>query len=417
MLIAVAGIGFSAEKTVPSAAGNAGAEEKTSVPDDAAYKHLSTFMEALLLIRNMYPDTEKVSYEKLFQGAIRGMVHSLDPFSNYENAKAYKMTKEDTKGEFPGVGIVLTKNGSRFMVVSVLRNSPAQKAGLLPGDRLLEANGIKLGTQNLNECVGILKGPAGTKIKMKYYRPSKDLTKEITMERSVIQVSSVKGVGMLDGKIGYLRITNFTASTARDLDRALEKLTKDGMEGLIIDLRNNPGGLLNAGIEVSSRFLKKGKLVVSVEGRSAKTQKYESVDCKQYLELPVILLVNRNTASAAEILAGCLKDYHRGILVGEKTFGKGSVQSMLPLGDSGALRLTTAKYYTPGRLVIHGNGIEPNIRLETSPAETFEVAVHLNKQDDLPPKMSEKQYRDRALIRAAEILKGIQIYRKFTGKE
>lgn len=382
--------------------------KKTELP----YKSLSVFMEAIQLLREKYVDSGKTSYENLLRAAMRGMTQELDPFSNYEEPERFKTTIEDTRGKFPGIGIVLSAKNNAFEIVSVMEDAPAMKAGLRPGDVLLEVDGKDIRLLSLSECVKRIKGAPGTALKLKIYRPEGDLTKEFTITRAEIALTSVKAVGMIADKTGYLRITQFSASTAADVEKAVGKLRKDGAESLIIDVRNNPGGLLNSAVETLSRFLPEDKLAVSVEGRAEETIRHNTVSCWKDRDIPVVILVNENSASAAEILAACMQDYKRAILVGSKTFGKGSVQVLIPLSDGGALRITTAKYYTPSRRLIHGNGISPDITVNTTPAQSAAVARHLAVRGDKLPELRSGKYRDAQLERAIEILKGINIFRK-----
>lgn len=401
-------LAFSMLLSVSAAEKPAEKPKKAELP----YKSLSVFMEAIQLLREKYVDSGRTSYENLLRAAMRGMTQELDPFSNYEEPERFKSTMEDTRGKFPGIGIVLSAKNNAFEIVSVMEDAPAMKAGLRPGDALLEVDGKDTRMLSLSDCVKRIKGAPGTSLKLKIYRPEGDLTKEFTVTRAEIALTSVKAVGMISDKIGYLRITQFSASTAADMEKAVRALRKEGAEGLIIDVRNNPGGLLNSAVETLSRFLPEDKLVVSVEGRAEETVRHNTVNCWKDREIPVVILVNENSASAAEILAACMQDYKRAILVGAKTFGKGSVQVLVPLSDGGALRITTAKYYTPSRRLIHGNGVSPDIAVNTTPAQSAAIARHLAIRGDKLPELRSGKYRDAQLERAIEILKGINIFRK-----
>ena len=387
-------------------------KEKPEKKTDLPYKNLSIFMESLELLREKYVDPGKISYENLLRAAMRGMLQELDPFSTYEEPDRFRSTVEDTRGKFPGIGVVVTSKNNALEIVSVMEGSPAMKAGLQAGDIVMEIDGKDARPLSLTECVRRMKGPPDTLLKLKIYRPEGDQTREITVTRAEIAVSSVKAPSLIADRIAYLRISQFSATTAADVEKALKKLKKDGAEGLIIDLRNNPGGLLNSAVETISRFIPADKLVVSVEGRAEKTVRHNSVDCWKDPDLPLAVLVNENSASAAEILAACLQDYKRAVLVGSRTFGKGSVQVIIPLSDGGALRITTAKYYTPSRRLIHGNGVRPDIEVNTSPAQSAAIARHLVTRGEQPPLLQSGKYRDPQLARAIEILKGINIFRK-----
>lgn len=381
--------------------------------DPYLYKDIVFFLRALAIVRENYVDKEKVSDSKLLKAALRGMLQELDEFSMYEAPERFKAIREDTAGRFAGVGLTLSRRGNVVQVVSVIDGAPAQKAGLLPGDILTEVAGKPVAKMTFQECVSMLKGAPETKVKVKVYRRKTDAYQEFTLTREFIKIPSLRGVRIIDGEFGYLRITNFSNPTAADLDKALEEFAKKKVRGIVIDLRNNPGGLLNSAIEVCSRFLKKGELVVYTEGQSARAkQEFHAVDAKKYLDIPLVLLVNGNSASAAEIFSGCLQDHNRAVLLGTKTFGKGSVQTVIPLPDKGAMRLTTAKYYTPSRRVIHGRGITPDIIVPMTPASEAVLAMQLNVA---PGKVHMKNgggVKDVQLERALELLKGVNLFMK-----
>ncbi len=380
--------------------------------DEMPYKNLSIFMETIHLLREKYVDKDKTSYENLLRGAMRGMLEELDPFSTYERPEQFKSTIEDTRGKFPGIGVVITSKNNAVEIVSVMEDTPAMKAGLQPGDVIMEIDGENARRFSVSECVKRMKGKPGTVLKLKVYRPKSDKKIEFKITRAEINVTSVKAVGFIAEKTGYFRITQFSATTPADVEKALKKLKKAGAEVLIIDLRNNPGGLLKSAVEVISFFVPEDKLAVSVEGRAEKTIKHNTIKCWKDPEIPVALLVNENSASASEIFGACMQDYKRGVLVGSKTFGKGSVQVLIPLSDGGALRMTTAKYYTPSRRLIHGKGVKPDIVVNTTPAQTAAVAQHLAMQSDKLPKLRDGKYKDIQLERAIEVLKGVNIFRK-----
>ena len=396
----------------PLSSESATSRERSKKDEDLPYKNLSVFMESLMILRSKYVDEEKITYENLLRAAMRGMLQELDPFSTYEEPEAFQNTVEDSMGKFPGIGVVITERDDALEIISVMEESPAAKAGLRSGDLILEIDGKHTRMMYLDECVKRMKGAVGTKVKLKVYRRSSDATKDVEIERAVIAVPSVKGAGLVSGRIGYLRITQFTATTASDLDHALSMLKKSPLHGLIIDLRNNPGGLLTAAIETVSRFIEKGRPVVSIEGRAEKKVSHNAVGCPKDLELPIAILINENSASAAAIFAACMQDYKRAILVGTRSFGKGSVQVIIPLSDGGALRITTAKYYTPGRREIHERGVDPDIAVHTSPAGTAAIARHFSERGDQVPLVRDGKYRDVQLERAIEILKGVHIFRQ-----
>ena len=381
--------------------------------DPYLYKDIAFFLRALAIVRENYVDKEKVSDSKLLKAALRGMLQELDEFSMYEAPERFKAIREDTAGRFAGIGLTLSRRGNAVQVVSVVDGAPAQKAGLLPGDVLTEVAGKPVTKMTFQECVSMLKGAPGTKVTVKVYRRKTDAYQEFTLTREFIKIPSLRGVRIIDGEFGYLRITNFSNPTAADLDKALEEFAKKKVRGIVIDLRNNPGGLLNSAIEVCSRFLKKGELVVYTEGQSARAkQEFHAVDAKKYLDIPLVLLVNGNSASAAEIFSGCLQDHNRAVLLGTKTFGKGSVQTVIPLPDKGAMRLTTAKYYTPSRRVIHGRGITPDIIVPMTPASEAVLAMQLNVAPGEAHMKNGGGVKDVQLERALELLKGVNLFMK-----
>lgn len=381
--------------------------------DPYLYKDIAFFLRALAIVRENYVDKEKVSDSKLLKAALRGMLQELDEFSMYEAPERFKAIREDTAGRFTGIGLTLSRRGNAVQVVFVVDGAPAQKAGLLPGDVLTEVAGKPVTKMTFQECVSMLKGAPGTKVAVKVYRRKTDAYQEFTLTREFIKIPSLRGVRIIDGEFGYLRITNFSNPTAADLDKALEEFAKKKVRGIVIDLRNNPGGLLNSAIEVCSRFLKKGELVVYTEGQSARAkQEFHAVDAKKYLDIPLVLLVNGNSASAAEIFSGCLQDHNRAVLLGTKTFGKGSVQTVIPLPDKGAMRLTTAKYYTPSRRVIHGRGITPDIIVPMTPASEAVLAMQLNVAPGEVHMKNGGGVKDVQLERALELLKGVNLFMK-----
>lgn len=381
--------------------------------DPYLYKDIAFFLRALAIVRENYVDKEKVSDSKLLKAALRGMLQELDEFSMYEAPERFKAIREDTAGRFAGIGLTLSRRGNAVQVVSVVDGAPAQKAGLLPGDVLTEVAGKPVTKMTFQECVSMLKGAPGTKVAVKVYRRKTDAYQEFTLTREFIKIPSLRGVRIIDGEFGYLRITNFSNPTAADLDKALEEFAKKKVRGIVIDLRNNPGGLLNSAIEVCSRFLKKGELVVYTEGQSARAkQEFHAADAKKYLDIPLVLLVNGNSASAAEIFSGCLQDHNRAVLLGTKTFGKGSVQTVIPLPDKGAMRLTTAKYYTPSRRVIHGRGITPDIIVPMTPASEAVLAMQLNLAPGEVHMKNGGGVKDVQLERALELLKGVNLFMK-----
>ena len=296
-------------------------------------------------------------------------------------------------------------------MISAMEDTPGFKAGLHSGDIITDIDGEPIKSLQLNDCVKKLKGMPGTKISVTIYRRSDDSTKTFDIERAEIKVPSVKGANLVADKIGYIRLSQFSAPVAQELDNALEKLKDQHIKGLVLDLRNNPGGLLSSAIETASRFIPDDQVIVSTQGRNKDDrQEFKSVPCEKLTDVPMAVLVNENSASASEILAGCLKDHKRAVIIGQRTFGKAFIQSIVPLVDKGAVRFTTGKYYTPSGQLIHGEGIKPDIEISVSP----ETEMKLSRQTSLHPGVIKPEghgmIKDVQLERAVEILKGISVF-------
>jgi len=333
------------------------------------YRNMVNFTRVLEQVRQHYVDADKVFYPDLIDGALKGMLSRLDPHSEYMDPKRFQTMQTDTRGEFGGIGIVVSMRDGVLTIVSPMDDSPSAKAGLLSGDQIIAIKGKTTERITLPEAVELLRGPVGQKITFTVRRPSTNVRRDVTLARAIITVSTVRDINLkgefklIDEKykIGYLRVNQFGERTADELEAALRKLDAQRVKGLVIDLRDNPGGLLDQSVQVAEKFLPKGKLIVSTEGRNpSDTRRHLADSPTKVRSYPIIILVNRGSASASEIVAGCFKDYKRAELVGELTFGKGSVQSILQMQNGAALRLTTAKYYTPSHKQIHGRGVGPD---------------------------------------------------------
>ncbi len=397
----------------PDSATDSQATDGGKAKPETPYKDLTLFLRALQLAKDYYVDKDDATYQRLFRGAMKGMLQELDPFSIYEEPDRYKNTVAGSSGQFGGIGAVVTMRNDVLEIVSTMDDSPSFKAGVKAGDIIMEIDGKSLRRLDLGECVKMLKGPPGSVVSLKIYRRGDDSTKDFKLERAMISVSPVKNSKLLEGDIGYVRITQFSMKTAEELDAALRKLRQNAkLKGLVIDLRGNPGGLLDAAVKVCSRFLAKGELVVSTEGRKQEDKReYRSVACEKTLDLPIAILVNGYSASASEIVSGCLQDHKRAVIVGTRSFGKGLVQTVVPMPDGGAIRLTTAKYYTPKRQMIQGHGIDPDIKVEISRATEAAIAQEM-ANEGLPAKPGAKPPKDVQLERATEILKGVSLFRE-----
>lgn len=400
---------------------------------DSAYSNIDLFAQVLEKIRTEYVDGTNMTYHELVYSAIRGMVASLDPHSEFLDPADYQELQDDTEGQFGGLGLVVSLKNGYVTVISPMDDSPGFQAGILPDDRIVKVNGRSVAEMPLNErlddSVKLLRGKPGTTVEVSIVRPSNGVQKTFTLKRSVIVVNMVKDINgqklfpLGPDKIGYVRIAEFGDNTGDELQDALDKLKAQGMKALIIDLRDNPGGLLDEAVEVSQKFLPRGQLVVSTEGRDPRENSFLRAEGRgdQLKGEPIVVLVNLGTASAAEIVTGCLQDLHRAVVLGEKTFGKGSVQSIYPFPDGSALKLTTAKYYTPSHRVIHEHGITPDIVVPMTDEQEAALilkhspgglaALDLNQTN----RVQAEQIKDSQLDRAEDLLKGILIYSGLSG--
>ena len=387
--------------------------------EDNGYAQISIFAKALELIRQDYVDQNKTSYHDLINAAMKGMLSSLDPHSQFMDPDDFRDMQDDTRSRFNGLGIEVSMKNGLPTVIAAMEDTPAAKAGILSGDQILRINGISTERMDLQDAINVLRGPAGAKLMLTLLRPSTKEIKEYTLQRAEIKIQSVKGARLLDPeftgpfKIGYIRLVQFNEPTADELSKALDELQKQGMQALILDLRNNPGGLLNSAVDVSAQFLPPNTKVVSTQGRVASQQHDYSTSGakKERPNFPMVVLINEGSASGAEIVAGALKDLHRAVLVGETTFGKGSVQNVMQLPDGSAVRFTTAKYYTPSKQVIQGNGVTPNIRVAVT-AEQERSLSALRNSGNMKPEEEKSiiKARDPQMLRAIDALKGVMIY-------
>ena len=354
-----------------------------------SYEKLKTFSEILSLLEANY--VEKVDANQLIDGAIRGMLKTLDPHTSYLPPEAFTQMKVETSGRFGGLGIEITIKKGILTVVTPIEDTPAFKAGVKSGDRIIKIEDESTLDMTLSDAVERLRGKIGTEVNITIFREGMDEPLKVTLERANIQVKSVKSK-IFEGSIGYVRIRSFTKTTSRDLDKVLDEFRRKQVKKLVLDLRNNPGGLLNQAVEVSDRFLKPENLIVYTQGRTEEqNMRFTTHDRVQRVAYPMIILVNGGSASASEIVAGALQDSSRAIILGTQTFGKGSVQTIIPLSDGSALRLTTARYYTPSGRVIQENGIIPDI--------TVEVPVVSKKTQEESAKNNEEVNKEKTKMR------------------
>ncbi|NBT89394.1 MAG: S41 family peptidase [Verrucomicrobia bacterium] len=403
-------------------------EAKSKTPakeEEGRYRSALLFANVIELIRDEYLEPEKTDYDEMTYSALRGLLSSLDPHSQFLDPENYAMIRTETEGQFGGLGISVGMVENQLTVNVPIQGGPAFRAGLMPGDRILKIDGQGTQKLTLTEAIRKLRGRPGAPVTLTLYRPSESRTLEVPLVREMIQVPTLADVGLLPPaqtggeKIGYLRITQFGEKTAGEFDQAVDRLEREGAIGLVIDLRDNPGGLVDAAVEMVGRFVNPGTLVVATEGRKGSVGRLEYLakPAARRVRWPTVVLVNGNTASAAEIVAGALQDLGKAVVVGELTFGKGSVQTVQPVDASVApavaVRLTTAHYTTPSRRKIHGVGIEPDITARMTLAE--EKAIYQNRSPGLR-KTGEAAPAvfDEPLDRAVDILRGWKVVARRT---
>lgn len=345
--------------------------------DKAPYKELEIFARVLHYIDENFVD--EVDTRELISGAVRGMLHTLDPHSAYMPPKLYKDFKEDTSGQFGGVGIELGYQDKILTVIAPIEDSPAFKAGILAGDKLYKIENKITRDMSIPDAAAVLKGKPGTKVKLTIRRGTPYKQLDISITRAVIKISTVKSTVFHDDT-GYIRVSSFGEQTSRDVARAIEKIqeTKQ-IKGLVLDLRGNPGGLLDQGIKVTNLFLDEGPIVYTISRDKTKKEVESAQRGRRITKLPLVVLVDSSSASASEIVAGALQDHRRAIVAGQRTFGKGSVQSVIPLSNDAGLKLTVARYYTPSGRSIQAKGIEPDVPLDYVDEKTLKSIRDQNK--------------------------------------
>jgi len=388
------------------------------------YEELKTFTEVMSMIKKHY--VEEVKTKDLIYAAIKGMLNSLDPHSSFMPPEAYKEMQVETKGEFGGLGIQIGVKDGALTVIAPIEDTPAYKAGIKAGDKIIKINNELTKDMNIQDAVSKMRGAPNTPVTISVFREEWKEPKDFTIIREIIKIKSVKSK-MLEDNIGYIKISQFQEQTSVDLSSALTKLDNEKMNSLIVDLRNNPGGLLNSAIDITSQFLPKGKLVVYTKTRAGEKSEFLTEGDKSFT-LPMIVLVNQGSASASEIVAGALKDWNRAVILGTQTFGKGSVQTVIPLSDGSGLRLTTAKYYTPKGISIQNTGITPDIvvKLEAKNGakehpvlREKDLERHLkNEQMEMKPEETEtaplevEEKDDVQLQRAIDVLKTWKVFKE-----
>ena len=396
------------------------------------YSQVELFSYALTTVGSEYVDAK--SPQDLIYGALRGMLSSLDPHSQFMDPDEYNDLKTETEGKFGGLGIEISMKDDLLTVISPLEGSPAWRAGIKAGDRIVKIGHDVTRDMGLDDAVKKLRGNPGTKVAITVLRESDGSVRDFVITREIVRVDDIKDPHIIDDHIGYVRLTEFRENSYNELHRALEKLKAQGADSLVLDLRNNPGGLLDVAVKIAEDFLPRGKTIVSTKGRHPfddYTAKSEN-NSGDFLDWPMVVMINEGSASGSEIVAGALRDNKRAVLVGVKSFGKGSVQSVIPLPDGSGLRLTTARYFTPSGVCINGIGITPDVAIEGNASKEDDgsdeksvskknnedvqaIFANLEHKDD-KNKINKKEQADLQLQSAINVIKGIKIYRKFQQK-
>ncbi|MDW8096160.1 MAG: S41 family peptidase [Aquificaceae bacterium] len=355
--------------------GNAIASQGGKQEDEFRYFRL--FTDVFKTVKENY--VGEASTKELIYGALNGMMKSLDPFSAFFTPEQYREFKQETEGEFGGVGIEIGMERGRPIVISPIEGTPAHRAGIRSGDVIIEINGEDTSNMSLTDVVKRIRGKPGTKVNLTIIRKGSDRPIKVELERAVIKIESVKWTRI--DNIGYIRLSQFTDGVSKDVDRAIRSLLSQGVRGVILDLRNDPGGLLTEAINVSELFLKEGKLIVYTKTKKGEISRYFSRKKNVMDEgIPLVVLINRGSASASEIVAGALQDHKRAIIVGEKSFGKASVQNIIPLEDGSAIKLTVAHYYTPLGRLIDRKGIQPDVEVKMREDEEERLQEYIRQK-------------------------------------
>lgn len=406
---------------VSSALGGSETEKSArKASKDDIFAQVELFADAVSLIRSDYVD--EVDSKKLVYGAMRGMLASLDDFSYFMEPEEFNEMKVETRGEFGGIGVEIAYRDGMLTIVAPISGTPAEAAGIKPGDRIVKIDDRITKEMSMDDAVKLMRGKPGTALTLVLWREKDRKMVELRIKRALIKIKSIKHVSIIEDKIGYIRLAEFQENSIADLDDALKKLEAQGMSALILDLRSNPGGLLDAAVDVSERFLEKDRPIVSIRSR---VKEYESVfrSSGRYAHsgYPLVVMVNDGSASASEIVAGAVQDNGRGVVLGTRTFGKASVQSVVPLKDGSALRITSASYLTPSGKVIRGEGITPDVIVELpeedpdsemAPEDIFgkidgtAEPAEKGVPDDAPPA------RDAQIDMAVNLIKAMRIYEK-----
>jgi carboxyl-terminal processing protease len=382
-------------------------------PDRERDKNVRYFRDVMQLVKENYVGDAPAGYDDLTRAALDGMVGTLDPHSQFMRADQYQETEEELSNAFGGVGMQVEQRDGQIWVVSPIAGTPAERAGMRHGDRIVKIDGKVMENPTVEKTVHLVRGEPDTEVTITVYRPSQNRTIDFKLKRERIRLDSVRNATLDPNGIGYLQITQFSERTSEEFTAALTGLEKHGMRALVIDLRNNPGGLLDAAVDVCNEFFEKGELIAYTQGRTPESREnFQATGGHRLRTYPVAILVNGGTASAAEIVSGAMKDTRRAVIVGEKTFGKGSVQTVLELQNGEGLRLTTARYYTPSGITIHEKGIVPQVELEVSADDDSKLRLQQARPDLAAPAEFNERFgfdriEDEQLTAAREVLTGV----------
>jgi carboxyl-terminal processing protease len=395
---------------------------------DSIYKQVQLFSDAVAIIRSDYVD--EIDAKDLIYGALKGMLNVLDPYSQFMNPDDYNELVVETEGKFGGIGIEITIKDGLITVVTPIEDTPAWKAGLKAKDKIVKINNEITRDMTLGDAVKKLRGKPGEAVMVTILRENEKKLLDFKIVRDVIKIKNIKDSRILEDKIGYIRLVEFREGTFADLEKALGGLMKQGCASLILDLRNNPGGLLDVAVRVAEKFLGDGKVIVYTKGRKdSQNLQFVSRNKKPILDMPIVVLINEGSASGSEIVAGAFQDYKRAIILGIKSFGKASVQTVVPLRDGSAVRLTTSRYFTPSGKLIHDKGIQPDIVVEeakieplhkeeipmsSKPAEVFD---EIEKREEKAGRKKTDYASDNQLMRAVDVLKAIKLYQTSSNKD
>jgi len=379
---------------------------------DTAY-----FRKVLELVAQNYVDAKNAGYDRLTRAALEGMLRSLDPHSEFMKAADFRELREEMDGRFGGIGIQVERRNNHVVVIAPIADSPGERAGIQRGDEIIKVDGESIEKLGMDKIIDRLRGRPKTTVSLTLFRPIMRQTVNLSLVRENITVESVRDAHLLAHGIGYIQLTQFTERTGAEFKLALRRLLLQGATALVLDLRNNPGGLLDAAVAVAEPFFPPGELIVYTQGRTEDSREDSRAGAGAgWARLPVAVLVNSGTASAAEVVAGALRDTARAVVVGETTFGKGSVQTVFRLREGEGVRLTTARYFTPGGVSIHEKGIEPQIPVTVAPDDETKLRLQRLRRDltdpqDFVARFGFEPVADRPLQAAVDVLKGAELYR------